>query len=87
MSATQSASTLLWSDTTHGLQLTVATGGGTVLYSGPLSGLGSLAGPTTLAPGDTETLRYTFAFPTAAPDAFQGLVQDLTLVFSAIQYP
>jgi hypothetical protein len=87
VSATQSASTLLWSDTARGLQLTVATSGGTVLYSGPLSGLGSLAGPTVLAPGAGETLRYTFAFPAVAPDAFQGLVQDLTLVFSATQYP
>lgn len=87
MSATQSASTLLWSDTTLGLQLIVATTGGLVLYSGPLSGIGSLAGPTVLAPGASETLGYTFAFPTAAPDAFQGLIQDLTLVFTATQYP
>ena len=85
--ATQTANTALWTDPTNGLQLTVADGGGLVLYSGPLSGLGVLAGPGTLAPGDMELLRYTFAFPTSASDAFQRLVQDLTLVFTATQYP
>ena len=87
VSATQTASTLLWTDTTNGLQLTVATGAGAVLYSGPLSGLGALAGPATLIPGGTELLRYTFAFPVGAPDALQGLLQDLTIVFTATQFP
>ena len=87
VSATQTASTLLWTDTTRGLQLTVATGSGTVLYNGPLSGLGVLARPTTLVPGATELLRYTFTFPAAAPDTFQRLAQDLTLVFAATQFP
>ena len=87
VSATQTAGTLLWTDATNGLQLTVADSGGTVLYSGPLSALGTLAGPGTLAPGGTELLRYTFAFPASASDAFQGLLQDLTLVFTATQYP
>lgn len=87
VSATQTANTALWTDSTNGLQLTVADGGGLVLYSGPLAGLGFLAGPGTLAPGDTELLRYTFAFPASASDAFQRLVQDLTLVFTATQYP
>ena len=87
VSATRSASTLLWTDTNDGLQLTVSTSTGTVLYAGPLSGLASLGGPTTLAPGTTELLRYTFDFPATAPNSFQGLVQDLTLVFDAIQFP
>lgn len=85
--ATHSASTLLWTDTTDGLHLAVTTFGGAVLYSGPLSGLGSVAGPTTLAPNASELLRYTFDFPATAPNTFQGLVQDLTLVFDAIQFP
>jgi hypothetical protein len=85
--ATHSASTLLWTDATDGLQLTVSTSGGAVLYSGSLSGLGSLAGPTTLVPSASEPLRYTFDFPASAPNTFQGLVQDLTLVFDAIQFP
>lgn len=85
--ATQTASTLLWTDVTDGLQLVVRTSGGTTLYSGPISGVGTLAGPTTLAPGTTELLRYTFYFPANASNAFQGLVQDLTLVFDAVEYP
>jgi hypothetical protein len=40
-----------------------------------------------LTPGSTETLTYTVDFPASAPNAFQGLNQDLTLVFNAIQYP
>ncbi len=87
VSATQTAGTLLWTDLTDGLQLTVADSGGAVLYAGSLSGLGTLAGPGTLAPGGSELLRYTFALPTSASDAFQGLLQDLTLVFTATQYP
>ena len=78
---------ILWTDSTHGLQLTVRTAGGAVLYSGALSGLGVLAGPTILSPGGTETLRYTFDFPATASNAFQGLVQDLALVFDAVEYP
>jgi hypothetical protein len=85
--ATHNASTLLWTDTTDGLQLTVSTSGGAVLYSGPLAGLGSVAGPTTLVPSASELLRYTFDFPAAAPNTFQGLVQDLTLVFDAVEFP
>jgi len=87
VSASQTASTLLWTDTTDGLQLTVRTTGGSVLYAGPLSGLGALAGPTVLTPGASETLRYTFDFPASASDAFQGLVQDLTVVFAAVEFP
>jgi hypothetical protein len=87
VSATQTASTALWADTVDGLQLTVRDAGGTVLYAGPLSGLGSLAGPSVLAPGTTELLSYTVDFPASASNAFQGLVQDLTLVFDAIEFP
>lgn len=87
VSATQTASSPLWTDTTYGLQLTIAAFDGTVRYNGPLSGLGSLPSSTVLAPGDTELLRYTFALPAGAPNSFQGLVQDLTLVFTATQYP
>jgi hypothetical protein len=87
VSATQTASTRLWTDTTDGLQLIVSTSGGTVLYAGPLSGLGYLAGPTTLAPGTSELLRYRIAFPASASNTFQGLIQDLTLVFDAIEFP
>lgn len=87
VSATQTASTALWTDPVDGLQLTVRDSGGTVLYAGALSGLGSLPGPTTLAPGTTELLSYTVDFPASASNGFQGLVQDLTLVFDAIEFP
>lgn len=85
--ATQSAATLLWTDPADGLQLSVATLSGTVLYSGPIGGLGTLAGPSLLSAGASETLRYTVTFPASAPNAFQGLIQDLTLVYTATQYP
>jgi hypothetical protein len=87
VSATQTASTALWTDTVDGLQLTVRDAGGAVVYAGPLSGLGSLAGPTVLAPGTTELLSYTLDFPASASNALQGLVQDLALVFDAIEFP
>ena len=87
VSASATASTVLWTDTSDGLQLTVETTGGALLYAGPLSGLNALPGPTVLVPGTTETLRYTFRFPTSAPNAFQGLLQDLTLVFDAVEFP
>lgn len=87
VAASQTASTLLWTDGTHGLQLTVRTSGGAVLYSGALSGLGVLSRPTILGPGGSETLRYTFDFPATASNAFQGLVQDLALAFDAVEYP
>jgi len=87
VSVTQTASTPLWSDPVDGLQLTVRTAGGAVLYAGPLSALGSLAGPTALAPGMTELLSYTVDFPPTASNAFQGLTQDLVLVFDAIELP
>ncbi|HAF11067.1 MAG TPA: hypothetical protein DCK98_13435 [Chloroflexi bacterium] len=87
LSAMQTASTPLWTDATDGLQLTVRTTGGTILYTGPLSGVGFVAGPTTLAPGTSETLRYTFAFPASATNGFQGLIQDLTLVLDAVEFP
>ena len=86
-SATETASTALWTDSADGIQLTVSTTGGTILYSGPLAGLSALAGPTTLPAGSSETLRYDFAFPASAPNSFQGLSQDLTLVFDAVQFP
>lgn len=87
VSATATASTILWTDTSDGLQLLIETTGGSPLYAGPLSGLAAMPGPTTLAPGTTETLRYTVGFPASAPNSFQGLLQDLTLVFDAVEFP
>ncbi|MDQ6858846.1 MAG: hypothetical protein M3Z65_07615, partial [Chloroflexota bacterium] len=58
VSLAQTASTALWTDTSDGLQVIVTTSGGTALYSGPVSGLGLLNGPTVLAPGTSELLGY-----------------------------
>ena len=35
----------------------------------------------------TELLSYTVDFPPTASNAFQGLTQDLVLVFDAIELP
>ena len=87
VSVTQTAGTLLWIDPVDGLQLTLQDPGGTVLYSGPLSGLGTVAAPNIVAPGATDNLLYVFALPVTASNAFQGLAQDLTIVLTALQYP
>ena len=88
VSATQTAGTPLWTDTTFGLQLTLSTPGGTVLYSGPLSGLAAgAAAPSVVAPAGSDDLVYAFAFPASASNAFQGLTQDLMIVLTAVQYP
>jgi len=87
VSASQTAGTLLWTDGTDGLQLTLRTPGGTVLYSGPLSGLGTVAAPNVVAAGAPDDLVYAFSLPASASNAFQGLAQDLTIVFTAVQFP
>ncbi len=77
------ANTLLWSDTTNGLQVTV-TRGATTLYSGALKSL-SLAASPTIAAGTTDTLAYAFSFPSSAGNTFQGLSQDFTITYTATQ--
>lgn len=87
VSVSQTAGTPLWTDVTDGLQLTLRTPGGVVLYGGPLSGLGSVAAPTVVAAGASDDLVYVFALPPSAANTFQGLSQDLTIVFTAVQFP
>ena len=87
VSATQTAATSLWTDPIDGLQLTLRTPGGVVLYGGPLSGLGAVAAPNVVPAGGTDDLVYAFSLPVSASNAFQGLVQDLTIVLTAVQYP
>lgn len=87
VSVTQTAWTPLWTDPVDGLQLTLRDPGGTVLYSGPLSGLGTVSAPNVVAAGASDSLVYEFALPVTASNAFQGLVQDLTIVLTALQYP
>ena len=77
------ANTLLWSDTTNGLQVTVKRGTN-VLYTGPLKNL-ALAASGTIAAGATDTLTYDFSFPTTADNTFQNLTQDFTVTYTATQ--
>ena len=77
------ANTLLWSDLTNGLQVTVKRGV-TVLYTGALKNL-ALAASGTIAPAATDTLTYDFTFPTGAGNTFQSLNQDFTVTYTATQ--
>ena len=77
------ANTLLWSDTTNGLQVTVLRGA-TTLYTGPLKNM-ALAASGTIAAGGTDTLTYNFTFPSTAGNTFQTLSQDFTVTYTATQ--
>ena len=77
------ANTLLWSDTTNGVQVTVKRGA-TTLYSGALKNLALAASPT-VAAGATDTLTFDFSLPTAAGNTFQSLTQDFTITYTSTQ--
>ena len=77
------ANTLLWSDTTNGLQVTVKRGA-TVLYTGALKNMATAASGT-IAAGGTDTLTYDFSFPSTAGNTFQNLSQDFTITYTATQ--
>jgi spore coat-associated protein N len=76
------ANTLLWSDTTNGLQVT-AKRGATPLYTGPLKNMAIAA--STVAAGSTDTLTFDFSLPTSADNSFQTLTQDFTITYTATQ--
>lgn len=78
-----SASTLLWSDLTNGLQVSVNRGA-TNLYTGALSGLTIAASPTVAAAG-TDTLTFVFSLPVGAGNTFQTLTQGFTITYTATQ--
>lgn len=77
------ANTLLWSDTTNGIQVTVKRGA-TTLFTGPLKNLALAASPTIGASG-TDTLTFDFSLPVAAGNTFQALAQDFTITYTATQ--
>ena len=77
------ASTLLWTDTTNGLQVTVLRGA-TSLYSGALKNLAIPASGTIAASG-FDTLTFNFSLPTSAGNTFQTLTQDFTITYTATQ--
>lgn len=82
-SITAVANTVLWSDVTNGLQVTVKRGA-TTLYSGALKNL-SIPASGTIAAGATDTLTYDFSFPSGAGNAWQNLTQDFTITYTATQ--
>ena len=77
------ANTLLWSDTTNGVQVTVKRGA-TTLYAGPLKNLALAASPTVAASG-TDALTFDFSLPVSAGNTFQTLTQDFTITYTATQ--
>ena len=77
------ANTLLWSDTTNGIQVTVKRGV-TTLYTGALKTL-ALAASGTIAASGTDTLTFDFSLPTTAGNTFQTLTQDFTITYTATQ--
>lgn len=82
-SISATANTLLWSDTTNGLQVTVKRGA-VVLYTGALKNM-SLTSSGTIAAGASDTLTYDFSFPSSAGNSFQNLSQDFTVTYTATQ--
>ncbi|MEP6695194.1 MAG: hypothetical protein ABJB39_11185 [Chloroflexota bacterium] len=77
------ANTVLWSDTTNGLQVTVKRGV-TTLYTGALKNM-VLAASGTIAAAGTDTLTFDFSLPVAAGNTFQNLTQDFTISYTATQ--
>jgi hypothetical protein len=88
-SVSATANTLLWSDTTNGLQATVyrcnnCTTPANVVYSGALKNLAIPASGTIAAAG-SDYLTYVFSLPTTAGNTFQTLTQDFTVTYTATQ--
>ncbi|MCL6586037.1 MAG: M73 family metallopeptidase [Anoxybacillus sp.] len=82
-----SNNTLLWTDKTNGLQLTIAKGA-TTYFSGPISDLNAASIPnTTLAPGASDPLDLTITFPVTANNTFQNLTDTITFTVQAMQLP
>ena len=77
------ANTLLWTDTTNGIQVAVHRGA-TLLYTGALKNL-ALAASGTIAAAGTDTLTFDFSLPVGAGNTFQNLTQDFTITYTATQ--
>ena len=87
--ASATASTLLWTDTTFGLQATVyrcnnCTTPANVVYSGALKNLAVPASGTIAAAG-SDYLTFVFSLPVTAGNTFQSLTQDFTVTYTATQ--
>jgi len=77
------ANTLLWSDTTNGIQVTVKRGA-TTLYTGALKNM-TWGASGTIAASGTDTLTFDFSLPSTAGNTFQSLTQDFTITYTATQ--
>ena len=77
------ANTLLWSDTTNGIQVTVKRGA-TTLFTGALKNM-ALAASGTIAASGTDTLTFDCNLPVGAGNTFQTLTQDFTITYTATQ--
>ena len=77
------ANTLLWSDTTNGIQVTVLRGA-TTLYTGALKNM-TWGASGTIAAAGTDTLTFNFSLPSTAGNTFQNLTQDFTITYTATQ--
>ena len=82
-SISATANTLLWSDTTNGIQVTVYRGL-TQLYTGALKNM-TWGASGTIAAGGTDTLTFDFSLPATAGNTFQSLTQDFTITYTATQ--
>jgi spore coat-associated protein N len=85
---TSTASTLLWTDATYGLQASVyrcnnCTTPANSVYSGALKNLVIPASGTIAAAGDYLT--FVFSLPSTAGNTFQSLAQDFTVTYTATQ--
>jgi hypothetical protein len=97
LATTATRSSLLDTDATHGLQMSVqscsvawtaGTCAGdvrTVLAAGPVVRTAALAAPLSLAAGVTDHLAVTVTLPSSADDAFRAQASDLQMVFTAVQ--
>lgn len=98
LATTATKSSLLDSDATNGLQMSVQscsvawTAGSTctgdvrtVLSSGPVVRSTDLAAPRSLAAGATDHLAVTVTLPSSADDSFRAQASDLQMVFTATQ--
>lgn len=90
------ASSILTTDTTNGLRLSVRscsvpwtatyTCGGTenVLMSNPVVGSAQLQNPASLNPGGTDYLVLSVSLPTTAGNEFQGKTAGISLAFTGV---
>ena len=83
------ANTLLWTDTSNGLQASVyrcnnCTTPANSVYSGALKNL-LIPASGTIAAAGSDYLTFVFSLPTTAGNTFQALTQDFTVTYTATQ--